>query len=331
MHMLELVSDPSRVDVKTVVVALTPLGMKRYETALVDNGVDGAALVALSYDELVTVLGFQEHHAEALVAMIARFSRLVALADGLAVKKALCKMEYSPQYVTELSLAGQTGLGQERDGAQLAALADGLEHAAMLNKLSLRGCALGDGSAELLGRLVGRNGAALPNAHRERDGCVQELDLSHNQLGYSNGAEEGVLALCAAVARQNLLRHLNLGNNYIKAVGCAALVALLDVDEAARKAGENRSKLESLDLTGNRIVTQGAAGLVAAALQYKLLKVLSLGKNYVFDTTEQDRLRRDALEDDLVVNFGHEVKKKDAEDEQGGPLAIAAAGAGAAS
>ena len=123
MHMLELVSDPSRVDVKTVVVALTPLGMKRYETALVDNGVDGAALVALSYDGLVTTLGFQEHHAEALVAMIARFSRLVALADGLAVKKALCKMEYSPQYVTELSLAGQTGLGQERDGAQLAALA----------------------------------------------------------------------------------------------------------------------------------------------------------------------------------------------------------------
>ena len=322
MHVLELVSDPSRVDVATVIAALTLHGMKRYETALMQNEVDGAKLLTLDYEALTVMLGFQEHHATLLIGMLQRFTRLVALPDGLAVKKALCKMEYSPQYVVELSLAGQTSLGVERD--QLAALVDGLEFSSLLNKLSLRSCRLDDSSAALLGRLVERNGAALPNAQRERDGCVQELDLSFNRLGYANGAEDGVVAIAKAVARQNLLRHLNLGNNHVKALGCAALAELLDCSQATRASGQNRSKLETLDLTGNRIVTLGAKQLVDMGIKYGCLKVLSLGKNYVFDTTMQNELRREALIEDLVVNFGHEVKKKDAE-AQLEPLAIAAA------
>ena len=81
---------------------MTLLGFKRYEEGVKTAEVDGPRLLALGYDELLS-LGFADVHAEALLKNIARMQRLVALDDALPVKKALCKFHQMGVCVDKLA------------------------------------------------------------------------------------------------------------------------------------------------------------------------------------------------------------------------------------
>ena len=305
MSLLSIVSEPAKADTKAVCRYLTSQGMKQYSAGVSAQEIDGTKLLQVTYEDLLS-LGFSEHHATLLMNNIRRMQQLVALDDDLPVKKALCKMEYTPQYVEVLDLTGQP-LGKNLD--QLRALVLGLETNALLKKLILRGCSLDDRCADLVGALVANNGAQLTPVDRHRDGCIQDLCLANNRLSHNCGTEDAARSIATALSGNATLHTLDLSQNCLKEGGAAAFAQFLLSPGAD-------SQLLGLDLSGNRITSTSAKELVDGLVSKSCpVKVLALAKNYVFDSTAAEALTAFAKLRGKTVRFG---SASTAEDEEAG-------------
>ena len=121
-----------------------------------------------------------------------------------------------------------------------------------------------------------------PNLH------IEELDLSHNSLGYT-----GVQALSNALKINTTIKKLNLFHN------------LFDVD-GARRIGEllkNNKTLEELDIGYNRIKNEGFKYIVKALKESKNLNLHSLGLKYnlINDKTLEEQM--DLIEDEQNIKL----------------------------
>ena len=304
MSLLSIVSEPAKADTKAVCHYLTVQGMKQYTGGVTTQAIDGEKLLQLTSEDLLS-LGFTEHHATLLMNNIARMQHIVALDDALPVKKALCKMEYTPQYLEILDLTGQP-LGKNLD--QFRALVQGLETNSLLTRLNLRGCALDDSSADLIGALVANNGAQLTPVDRHRDGCIQDLCLANNRLSHNCATEDAARSIATALRGNATLHTLDLSQNCLKEGGASAFTEFL-------QSPGSESQLLGLDLSGNRITSTSAKDLVDGLVSKACpVKVLALAKNYVFDSTAAEALTAFAKLRGKTVRFGASTEDEEGED-----------------
>jgi Ran GTPase-activating protein (RanGAP) involved in mRNA processing and transport len=164
-------------------------------------------------------------------------------------------------------------------------LAASLQKCKALERLNLRGIAMGHFGAQAVGTALAV--------------CVslQELDISYNRIG-----SDGLWKMAGGLSRLTKLQVLKLENNAIQDDGCLELarrlpampqLTHLDISnndigdvgmtELAQQIQKSLSSIRQLNLAGNRMADAGAVSWAQVLSQMSDLKVLNLSGNQIGD------------------------------------------------
>ena len=146
---------------------------------------------------------------------------------------------------------------------------------------------------------LGGNWLYSPGCHEIANACHAHASLQQLRLDNNGIDDDGVVGLAEALRNNSVLLSLDLSSNYIRGEGVRALASVLASNVTALRSlslSQNQqitdmaahsmapaltanSKLEVLDLSGNRISWVGASALAGATRVNTALRWLHLGDN----------------------------------------------------